>query len=200
MKPPKTSRTSTFESKEHSKRNHPNHIPRSQSSLESSSKASRNLNKPQIGEALHIQASKASKNFHHKPSNMKNIRCRIIQTTCLVSKFTGIKLKSLQKPHKPQINETLQIQASKALKNFHHKPSNTKNIRRGIIQIIFLDFKGYWNQAQKPLETSTNHKSVKFNKFKPLKPRRTFATNLRRRRTHEEHTKNVKNKGFPTSS
>ena len=32
-----------FDYEEHSKRNHPNHIPRSQSSLESSSKASRNL-------------------------------------------------------------------------------------------------------------------------------------------------------------
>ena len=33
----------TFKYEEHSKRNYPNHIPRSQSSLESSSKASRNL-------------------------------------------------------------------------------------------------------------------------------------------------------------
>ena len=32
-----------FEYEEHSKRNHPNHLPRSQRSLESSSKASRNL-------------------------------------------------------------------------------------------------------------------------------------------------------------
>ena len=85
----------TFKFEEHSKRNHPNHIPRSQSSLESSSKTSRNLNKPQI-------------------------------------------------------SETLRIQASKAPKNFHHEPSNTKNIRRGIIQIIFRDLKVYWNQAQKP--------------------------------------------------
>jgi len=68
---------------EHSKQNHPNHLPRSQRSLESSSKASKNLNKLQIGEALRIQASKAPKNFHHKPSNTKNIRSRIIQTTCL---------------------------------------------------------------------------------------------------------------------
>ena len=81
-------------------RNHPNHLPRSQRSLKSRSKTSRNLNKPQIGEALWIQASKAPKNFHHKPSN-------------------------------------------------------TKNIRREIIQIIFLDLKGHWNQAQKPPETQT---------------------------------------------
>ena len=105
----------TFKYEEHSKRNHPNHIPRSQSLLESSSKTSRNLNKPQI-------------------------------------------------------SETQQIQASKAPKNFHHEPSNTKNIRRGIIQIIFRDLKVYWNQAQKTLETSINHKSVKLYGFKPLKP------------------------------
>ena len=112
-----------FEYKEHSKRNHPNHLPRSQRSLESSSKASRNLNKPQIGEALRIQASKAPKNFHHKPLN-------------------------------------------------------TKNIQRGIIQIIILDLKVHWNQAQKPPKTSTNHKLVKLYRFKPPKPRRTSATNL----------------------
>ena len=103
-----------FEYKEHSKRNHPNHLPKSQRSLESSSKASRNLNKPQIDEALRIQASKAPKNFHHKPSNTKNIRSRIIQTNC-------------------------------------------------------LDLKVHWNQAQKPPETSTNHKSTKFYRFKHLK-------------------------------
>ena len=62
-----------FEYKEHSKRNHPNHIPRSQSSLESSSKASRNLKQPQISETPWIQASKAPKNFHHKPSNTKHV-------------------------------------------------------------------------------------------------------------------------------
>ena len=53
----------------------------------------------------------------------------------------GIKLKSPKNLKKPQISEALQIQASKTPKNFHHKPSNTKNIRRGIIQIIFLDLK-----------------------------------------------------------
>ena len=45
------SKNFNFEYKEHSKINHPNHLPRSQRSLESSSKASRNLNKPQIGES-----------------------------------------------------------------------------------------------------------------------------------------------------
>ena len=64
--------------------------------------------------------------------------------------------------------------------------SNTKNIRREIIQIIFLDLKGYKNQAQKPPETSTNHKLVKLYGFKPPKPQRTSATKLRRRRTHVE--------------
>ena len=120
-----------FEYEEHSKRNHPNPLPRSQRSLESSSKASRNSKKPQIG-------------------------------------------------------ETQQIQATKVPKNFYHKPSNMKNIQRGIIQIIFLDFKVHWNQAQKPLEISTNHKLVKVYGFKPLKPRKTSTTNLRRWRTHEK--------------
>ena len=115
----------TFKYEEHSKRNHLNHLPRSQSSLESNSKASKNLNKPQICKALWIQASKSPKNFHHKPSN-------------------------------------------------------TKNIRRGIVQIIFLDLKVHWNQAQKPIESSTIHKSVKLYGFKPLKPQRTSTTNLRR--------------------
>ena len=45
--------------KEHSKHNHLNYLPRSQSSLESNSKASKNLNKPQISEALQIQAFEA---------------------------------------------------------------------------------------------------------------------------------------------
>ena len=62
-----------FEYEEHSKRNHPNHLPRSQRSLESTSKASKSFKKLQTGETLRIQASKAPKNFHHKPSNMKNI-------------------------------------------------------------------------------------------------------------------------------
>ena len=47
-----------FKYEEHSKRNHLNHLPRSQRSLESSLKASKNLNKLQIGEALRIQATR----------------------------------------------------------------------------------------------------------------------------------------------
>ena len=120
-----------FEYEEHLKRNHPNHLPKSQKSLESSSEASRNSKKPQISKALWIQASKAPKNFHHKLLN-------------------------------------------------------TKKIRRGIIQIIFLDFKGHWNQAQKPPKTLTNQKSTKFYGFKPLKPQRTSTTNLRIRITFKE--------------
>ncbi|KAL4598057.1 hypothetical protein ACB092_11G031300 [Castanea dentata] len=99
--------------RQHSKQSHPNYLSRSQKSLESSSKASRNLNKPQIGEALRIQASKAPKNFHHKPLN-------------------------------------------------------TKNNRRGIIQIIFLNLKVHWNQAQKPPGTSIHLKSMKLYGIKPL--------------------------------
>ena len=53
--------------------------------------------------------------------------------------------KSLQKLQELHIGESLRIQASKALKNFRHKPLNTKNIRREIIQIIFLDLKVHWN-------------------------------------------------------
>ena len=64
----------TFEYEEHSKRNHPNYLPKSQNSLELNLKASRNSKKPQIGEALQIQASKALKNFHHKLSKMKNVK------------------------------------------------------------------------------------------------------------------------------
>ena len=100
----------------------------------------------------------------------------------------------------------MKLYGFKPLKNFHKKPSNTKNIRRGVIQIIFLDLQVHWNQAQKPLETSTNHKSAKLYGFKPLKHGRTSTTNPQKGRMHEEHkeheehTKNVKNKGFPTSS
>ena len=105
-------------------RNHPNYLPRSQRSLKSSSKASRNLNKPQIGEALQIQASKTPKNFHYEPSNTKNIRSRIIQITCLDQ-------------------SSLEL-SSKTSRNL------------------------------------TNHKSVKLYRFKPLKPRKTSTTNLRK--------------------
>ena len=117
----------------------------------------------------------------------ENIRSRIIQTICLNPKVCENQAQRSENIIKSQISEALRIQASKAPKNFCHKPSNTKNIRRGIIQIIFLELKVHWNQAQKPPETLRNHKSVKLNGFKPLKHRRTSTTNFRRRRTHEEH-------------
>ncbi|KAL4598664.1 hypothetical protein ACB092_11G074500 [Castanea dentata] len=63
-----------LEYRQHSKQNHPNYSSRSQRSLESSSKAFRNLNKPQISEALRILASKALKNFHHKSAEKKSAR------------------------------------------------------------------------------------------------------------------------------
>ena len=73
-KPPRISRTSTFKSQEHSKRNHSSHFSRSQSSLESSSKASINTKRLQISESLQIQASKIQNNFHYKFSKTRNIR------------------------------------------------------------------------------------------------------------------------------
>ena len=46
------------------------------------------------------------------------------------------------------------------------------------------NYLNYLPRSQRSLEssskTSTNHKSVKLNGFKPLKPRRTSTTNLRR--------------------
>ena len=63
--------------------------------------------------------------------------------------------------------------------------------------------KVHWNQAQKPPEILTNHKSMKLYELKPPKHRKTSTTNLHKRRTHEEHTKNtknVKNKEFLTNS
>ena len=79
-------------------------------------------------------------------------------------------------------------QALKPLGTSRTSTSNTKNIWREIIQIIFLDLKGHWNQAQKPPDTPKNYKLVKFYGFKPPKPWRTFATNLQIRRTFEEES------------
>ena len=118
----------------------------------------------------------------------KNIRSRIIQTICLDPKVCRNQAQRSENIIKSQISEALRIQASKAPKNFRHKPSNTKNIRREIIQIIFLNLKVHWNQVQKPPEISRNHKSVKLHRFKPLKYRRTSITNLQIRRTFEEES------------
>nr|POF21946.1 hypothetical protein CFP56_50100 [Quercus suber] len=68
------------------------------------------------------------------------------------------------------------------------QPSNTKNIQSRIIQTTCLDLKVHWNQAQKSPEASTNHKLVKLNGSKPLKPRRTSTTNLQVRRTFKEES------------
>ena len=62
-KPPRTSRTSTFEPQEHSKQNYSILPPRSQSALKLSSKAFKNSKKPQITETLLIQASQAPEEF-----------------------------------------------------------------------------------------------------------------------------------------
>ena len=84
-----------------------------------------------------------------------------------------------------QDSEVQKLSRNQASKPPRTSTSNTKNIRREIIQIIFLDLKGHWNQAQKFPETSTNHKLVKLYGFKPPKPQRTSTTNLQIRRTFE---------------
>ena len=86
---------------------------------------------------------------------MKNIRREIIQIIFLDLKDHW---NQAQKPQETSTNhklvKALRIQASKAPKNFRHKPSTTKNIRSRIIQTTCLDLKVHWNQAQKPSETS----------------------------------------------
>ena len=133
-----------------------------------------------------LYKDQASKPSRTSTPRSENIRSRIIQTICLDPTVCGNQAQRSENINKSQISEALRIQVSKAPKNFHHKPSNTKNIRSRIIQTTYLDLKGHWNQVQKPPETSNNHKSVKLHGFKPLKPRRTSTTNLRRRKTHEE--------------
>ena len=79
-----------------------------------------------------------------------------------------------------EVQKLCRNQASNPSRN---STSKSKNIRSRIIQTIYLDPKVCWNQAQKPLETLTNHKSMKLYRFKPPKYRRTSTTNLQRRRT-----------------
>ena len=141
------------------------------------------------------QALKPPRTSRTSTPKLENIRSRIIQTICLDPKVCENQAQRSENIIKSQISEALQIQASKAPKNFYHKPSNTKNIWSRIIQTTYLDLKVHWNQAWKPLETSTNHKSVKLYGFKPLKLRRTSTTNLRRQE-RTKNTKNAKNKGF----
>ena len=76
---------------------------------------------------------------------------------------------SLQSPEKP-LPQTFEYKENSKRNHPNHLPK----------------FKVHWNQAQKPPKISTNHKLVKLYGFKPLKARRTFTTNLRRRRTHDE--------------
>ena len=66
-------------------------------------------------------------------------------------------------------SEVQKLYRNQALKSSRTSTSKSKNIRSRIIQTICLDPKVCWNQAQKPLETLTNHKSRKLYGFKPLK-------------------------------
>ena len=75
----------------------------------------------------------------------------------------GIKLKGSKNINKPQIGEALRIQASKAPKNFHHKPSKTKNTRRTWRTRRTKDF--YQAHSQRfiaiPIQQSSIHPSTK---------------------------------------
>ena len=95
----------------------------------------------------------------------------------------GLKLKKGWKGTKD--SEVQKLCKNQTLKPSRTSTSKSKNTRSRIIQIICLDPKVCWNQAQKPLEISINHKLVKLYGFKPPKPRRTSATNLQIRRTFE---------------
>ena len=82
-------------------------------------------------EVQKLYKNQASKPWRTSTPKLKNTRSRIIQTMCLDSKVYGNQAQSSEKNiNKPQIGEALRIQASKVLKNFHHKPSKTKNTRR----------------------------------------------------------------------
>ena len=116
--------------KEHSKQNHLNYMPRSQGSLESARKPQET---PRNHKLVNLNRSKPLKSRRTSTINLQIRRTfeeKSSKSYSQISKFTGIKLKSLKKPHKPQISEVLRIQASKTSKNFHHKSSKTKNTRR----------------------------------------------------------------------
>jgi len=55
-----------------------------------------------------------------------------------------------------------------------------KNIRNKIFQVILLNLKIHWNQAQKPPQTPRDYKLVELYGSKPQNPQKTFTTNLRR--------------------
>ena len=67
------------------------------------------------------------------------------------------------------------------------QPSNLNNIRREIIQVIFINLKVHWNQVQKCSETLKDCKLVKIYGFKPPKYRRTSTTIFE----DKEHTKKI---------
>ena len=121
LKPPGTSRTSTPKS-ENIRSRIIQTICLDPKVCRNQAQRSENIIKSQISEALRIQASKAPKNFHHKPSNTKNIRSRIIQTICLDPKVCGNQAQRFENINKSQISEALRIQASKAPKNFTTNP------------------------------------------------------------------------------
>ena len=62
-----------------------------------------------------------------QPRNRRTLEVESSKLSVKILKFTGIKLKGSKNINKPQIGEALWIQASKAPKNFHHKPSKMKN-------------------------------------------------------------------------
>ena len=89
----------------------------------------------------------------------------------------------------PRNHKLVKLNRSKPLKSRRTSTTNLQ-IRRTFEE----ESSKSYSQISKSLESSskasrnlTNHKSVKLYEFKPLKPRRTSTTNLRRRRTHEEH-------------
>ena len=67
---------------------------------------------------------------------------------------------------------------NQASKSSRTSTSKSKNIQSKTFQTINLDLEVCWNQAQKPLEISTNHKSMNLYESKPSKHRRTSTTNL----------------------
>jgi len=75
----------------------------------------------------------------------------------------------------PEVLKLCQNQALKLPKNFNLQIRRT--FKAKIFQIIFLDLKVHYNQAQKPLESPRDYKLVKLYRFKPLKSWRTFDTN-----------------------
>ena len=118
-----------FEYEEHSKRNYPNHLPRSQRSLESSSKASRNLNNHKF---VKLYGFKPPKPRRTSATNLQIRRTFETHPNYLPRSQSSLESssKASRNLNKPQISEALRIQAFKAPKNFHHKPSKTKNAPR----------------------------------------------------------------------